>query len=131
MTQRPRWTFLLALGVLSVIALAGVGAASGAKVVNVKSTVTIKSGEGAEFTGKVNAAQKKCKAKRKVKLFMEPYSGEDDELVGTAKTNASGEWSIQGSFIAGIYHAQVISSFVHTGSGDFHCLGYIGMSARF
>ena len=48
MSQRPRWILLPALGMLAAIALAAVGPASAAKVTNVKSTVTIKSGEGTE-----------------------------------------------------------------------------------
>jgi hypothetical protein len=131
MSQRPRWVSLLLPGVLAAIVLAGVGSATAAKVTNVKSTVTIKSGEGTEFTGKVSAAQKKCRVGRKVKLIMEPYSGGEDELVGTAKTDASGAWEMKGSFMAGIYHAEVTSSFVHSGSETFHCLGKVGLSARF
>jgi hypothetical protein len=131
MSQRPRWISLLLPGVLAAIVLVGVGSATAAKVTNVKSTVTIKSGEGTEFTGKVSTAQKKCRSGRKVKLIMEPYSGGEDELVGTAKTDASGAWKMKGSFMAGIYHAEVTSSTVHTGSGAFHCLGDVGLSARF
>lgn len=121
---------------LSMIALLGTlvltGPAIGhAHVEKVKSTVTIKSGEGTEFTGKVTAAQKKCRAGRKVKLFMEPYSGAADELVGTAKTNASGAWRIEGSFLAGIYHAQVSASTVHTVHDTFRCQVDLSVSARY
>ena len=76
---RPRWFF----APLSAIALALLVAGSAighAHVTKVKSTVTIKSGKGTEFTGNVKAAQKKCRAGRKVKLFMEPYSGGKDEI---------------------------------------------------
>lgn len=128
MSQRLRWILLPALGLLAVVA---VGPATAAKVVNVKSTVTIKSGEGSEFTGKVTSAQKKCRSGRTVKLFMEPYSGEKDELVGTARTNAAGLWEIKGSFMAGIYHAQVTSSYAHTGSETIHCQIDLSVSARF
>jgi len=121
--------------VLSAIALSAMvlaGSAIGhAHVEKVKSTVTIKSGKGTEFTGKVTAAQKKCRAGRKVKLFMEPYSGGADELVGSAKTNASGAWRIEGSFMAGIYHAQAIAATVHAGDDTFRCQVDLSVSARY
>jgi hypothetical protein len=131
MSPRPRWISLLVPGALAAIVLLGAGSATAAKVTNVRSTVTIKSGEGTEFTGKVNAAQKSCRSGRKVMLFREPYSGSKDKLVGTAKTDASGAWEMQGSYTAGIYHAQVASSFVHIDSITVHCLFAVGMSARF
>jgi hypothetical protein len=131
MSQRPRWMLLPALGVLAALVLVAGGPASAAKVTNVKSTVTIKSGEGSEFTGKVTSTQKKCRLGRKVKLVMEPYSGGKDEVVDTAKTNATGAWEMHGSYMAGIYHAEVTSTFVHTDSGTFHCLVAIGVSHRY
>jgi hypothetical protein len=85
MSRRHRWIPLAALATLAAFALMAVGPATAAKVTNVKSTVTIKSGEGAKFTGKVTSAQKKCRSGRKVKLFMEPYSGGRDKLVGRPK----------------------------------------------
>jgi hypothetical protein len=131
MPQRHRWIFLPMLCSLAAFALIGAGSATAGKVKNVKSTVTIKSGEGTEFTGKVSAAQKACTRGRKVKLLMEPYSGGSDELVGTAKTDVTGAWEMKGSFMAGVYHAEVTSSFVHSGSDTFHCLARVGLSARF
>ena len=128
MSKRSRWISLPALGVLAVVA---VGPATAAKVTNVKSTVTIKSGEGTEFTGKVTSTQKACRRARKVKLVMEPYSGGKDEVVDTAKTDATGAWEMQGSYMAGIYHAEVTSTFVHTDSGTLHCLIAIGVSHRY
>jgi hypothetical protein len=101
---------LLVLGVLGAALLPGAGPAIAGKVTKVKSTVTITSGEGAEFKGKVTAGNKKCRAGRKVKLFMEPYSGTEDELVGSATTNGAGNWEMKGSFMAGMYHAQVSAS---------------------
>ena len=118
---------LLVLGVGSLI----FGAVAVASVKQVKSTVTIASGEGSEFTGKVKAGQKACRAGRKVKLFMEPYSGEDDELVGTATTSASGAWKIEGSFMAGIYHAEVVKRTVHDDGDTFRCQVDLSVSARY
>jgi hypothetical protein len=131
MSRRHRWISLAAPVVLAAFALAAIGPASAAKVTSVKSTVTIKSGEGSEFTGKVSSAQKRCRSGRKVKLFMEPYSGGKDELVGSAKTNSSGAWELKGSFMAGIYHAEVTSSVVHTGSGTLNCRLDISASAKY
>jgi hypothetical protein len=131
MSQRLRLILLAALGALAAVALAAVGPATAAKVTNVKSTVTIKSGEGSEFTGKVSSAQKACRRGRKVKLLRESDSGGKDELVGTDKTDATGAWEIKGSFMAGMYHAEVTSSYVHSGSDTFHCLARVGFTARF
>jgi hypothetical protein len=118
---------VLALGAGSLF----FGAVASASVTKVKSTVTITSGEGSEFTGKVKAGQKACRSGRKVKLFMEPYSGEEDELVGTATTNASGAWTIEGSFMAGMYHAEVASRTVHAGGDTFRCQVDLSVSAKF
>jgi hypothetical protein len=131
MSRRLRWISLAALGALAAIALVAVGPATATKVTKVKSTVTIKLGEGAKFTGKVSAGQKSCRSKRKVELFMEPYSGDEDELVGTARTDSTGAWQIKGSFMAGIYHAEVKSRFVNTDAVILHCLFAVGMSARY
>ena len=118
MMSRSRWTRLLALSLLGAAALIVPGPATAGKVTQVKSNVTITSGEGTEFTGKVTAGNKKCRKGRLVKLVNEPYSSaEKDKVVGTAKTNSAGNWEIRGSFMAGIYHAQVNSSYVHSGSG--------------
>ena len=131
MRQRPRWMLLPVLGVLAAIALVAVGPATATKVTNVKSTVTIKSGEGSKFTGKVSSAQKACTRGRKVKLLMEPYSGGKDELVGTTKTKSNGIWNLTGSFMAGVYHAEVTSSVVRTDSGTLNCRFDISVSARY
>ena len=131
MSRRHRWISLAAPVVLAAFALAVVGSATATKVTNVKSTVTIKSGEGSKFTGKVSAAQKACTRGRKVKLLMEPYSGGKDELVGTAKTNSSGTWELRGNFMAGVYHAEVTSSFVHTDSATLNCRFDISVSAKY
>jgi hypothetical protein len=128
---RPRRFLVLALATTCLTALAIGSAAGHAHITKVKSVVTIKSGKGTEFTGKVNAIQKKCRPGRKVKLFMEPYSGGKDELVGTAKTNASGAWRMEGSFLAGIYHAQVTGATVHSGGDTLRCQVDLSVSARY
>jgi len=130
MSRRHLWISLAPV-VLAACALAATGPASAAKVTKVRSTVTIRSGEGSEFTGKVSSAQKRCRSGRKVKLFMEPYSGGKDELVGSAKTDSNGIWELKGSFMAGIYHAEVTSSFVHAGSETLSCSFDISVSAKY
>jgi hypothetical protein len=109
---------LLALG--AVVSLAAVPAS--ASVTTVKSTVTITSGEGTEFTGKVNSAKKQCRAGRTVKLFREAGSSRmGDPVVGTAKTNASGTWTMDGSFLTGVYYAQVIATLIHIHGMSYRC----------
>jgi hypothetical protein len=120
---------MLALSVVGASVLLA-GSATAAKVTNVKSKVTITSGEATEFTGKVTAGNKKCVRGRKVKLFMEP-SGAKDELVGIAMTNSAGNWEMKGRFLAGIYHAQVTGSNVDSPSATYHCLPDVGLSLRF
>lgn len=129
---RSRLFLVSALSAIGLTLLVLAGSAIGhAHVTKVKSTVTIQSGKGTEFTGKVKAAQKKCRSRRKVQLFMEPYSGGADELVGTAKTNASGTWRMEGSFLAGIYHAKVTAATVHSGDDTFRCQFDLSVSARY
>jgi hypothetical protein len=127
MKSKMLFLALLALGAGSLV----YGAVAAASVKQVKSTVTIASGEGSEFTGKVSAGQKLCRSGRKVKLFMEPYSGEDDELVGTATTNRSGAWTIEGSFMAGIYHAEVVRRTVHDDGDTIRCQVDLSLSAKY
>jgi hypothetical protein len=102
-------------------------------VKTVKSTVTITSGNGNEFKGKVSSSQKACRANRKVTLFKEPYAGEgdEDEAVGTDKTNASGAWAMQGMFIAGLYYARVATALVHVNGEPIRCAFDVNMATRF
>ena len=129
MMSRPRWIPLLALGVLSAALLPAAGTATAGKVINAKSTVTISSGAGTVFTGTVSSSQKKCKADRSVKLFYEV--GGNDKVIDITKTNSSGNWGMHGRFAAGMYHAQVGGTTIHTPRVDIHCLGDVSISARF
>jgi hypothetical protein len=134
--SRMRWTSVSALGVLSAVLLVSVAFAS---VSSVKSTVTITSGKGTEFTGKVNAAKKKCRAHRTVKLYTEAssaYVGSGsarmgDVLVDTAKTDASGAWSMDGSFIAGVYYAQVMALLVNVNGTMYRCAGDLSLRMHY
>jgi hypothetical protein len=127
--SRSRCAPVIVLSALCAVGLLAVGAAPAAKVTNVKSSVTITAGKGTEFKGRVTAANKKCRKGRKVKLFKE--MGSEDELVGTAKTNASGVWLMPGSYLAAIYHAEVARMVIQTDSGRLNCLFAISMSARY
>jgi hypothetical protein len=128
-----RWTaivLLVSLGALSW-ALAAGGAEAGTGGGQVKSTVKITSGEGTKFTGKVLASKPKCRAHRTVKLYFESggsarADGEAGasgagELVGTARTNAAGAWTMEGNFLAGVYYAAVVATIVHSGGLPVHC----------
>jgi hypothetical protein len=124
-----RLVLVLALVALGVAALS-VGLAAGA-VQTVKTTVTIASGEGTAFTGKVSSPKKQCRDDRNVTLYMKPYGGGADIAVGSDKTDASGAWSIEGSFAAGIYYARVASVLVHSGGSTLRCAYDWTMPARF
>jgi hypothetical protein len=112
---------VVCLALLSAMLL-GVGPASAA-VKTVKTTVKITSGEGSEFKGKVSSSMRQCRAGRTVKLYMEVESARatGDTLVGTAKTDASGVWDLEGSFIAGVYYARVASLLFHAHGQAFRC----------
>ncbi len=134
--SRMRWTVALALCALGAMLLASAALAS---VSSVKSTVTITSGKGTEFTGKVNAAKKKCRAHRTVKLYTEASSAYvgpgsarmGDVLVDTAKTDASGAWSMDGSFIAGVYYAQVVALLVNVNGTMYRCAGDLSLRMHY
>jgi hypothetical protein len=124
-----RWA-MAAVVLAGVVALVvGPAAASTTKV---QSTVVITRGEGAEFTGKVKAAKKRCRAGRTVKLYRDAGSSRSDsDLVGTAKTNASGNWTMDGNFFAGVYYAQVLSLLVMIEGAPFRCLGDMSLRAHY
>lgn len=131
MMSRLRWMFLTALCALGAVALMAVGPANAAKVTTVKSTVTITSGNGDEFTGKVSSAKKQCRDDRKVTLYMKPYGGGADVTVGSDRTNRSGVWTLEGSFVAGIYYARVTSAVVRANGVPIRCNFDLSMSARY
>jgi hypothetical protein len=122
---------------LLVLALIAVGSgvlclgSAAAAVRTVKSTVTIASGEGSEFRGKVSSPKKECRDDRRVTLFMKPYDGSADLAVGRDETNASGIWTIEGSFVAGIYYAKVATALEHEGDSTVRCTFDLTMAARF
>ena len=121
------WVTVLCVFALGAM-VAPVGAAAAIKV---KSTVTILSGEGAEFTGRVSSAKKKCRIGRTVQLFREDDSGSGDDLVGTPKTNKSGTWTMDGSFFAGVYFARVVATIVHINGMAYRCTGDITLRQHF
>jgi hypothetical protein len=117
--------------VVAATALFAVGTAGAVKTA--KSTVTIGSGNGSEFKGKVSSPQKACRAHRKVTLFKKPYDYEEGaaEAVGTDKTDASGNWTIQGAFIAGLYYARVANALVHVNGEPIRCNVDLTLTMRY
>ena len=117
---------LVALGAASLFAVSALGA-----VKTVKSTVTITSGEGSEFKGKVSSSKKQCRENRKVTLYMKPYGGGADVAVASDKTDGSGAWSMEGSFLAGVYYARVASAVIHANGIPIRCAYDWTMPARY
>jgi hypothetical protein len=97
----------------------------------VKSTVTIASGEGAEFTGRVASPKQRCRSGRTVKLFREDDSGSGGELEGTARTDRMGLWMMDGSFLAGVYYARVLPALFHLNGMTIRCAGDISIRQHF
>ena len=116
---------------LGAIAVAAVSALPATATAAVKSTVTITSGEGSEFTGKVTSPKQRCRAGRTVKLFREDDSGEGDSLAGTDKTDKTGAWTMDGSFLAGVYFARVLPAVFHLHGMTIRCAGDLSMRAHF
>ena len=125
MTRMTRWVPVLFLVALSA------AVASAPATAAVKSTVTIASGEGAEFTGKVTSPKQRCRAARTVKLFREDDSGGEDKLAGTAKTSKAGTWTMDGNFLAGVYFARVLPAVFHIHGMTLRCAGDISMRQHF
>jgi hypothetical protein len=125
MTRLMRWTcVLLLVGVATMVV-------PGAAMAAIKSTVTIASGEGDEFTGKVTSPKQRCKAGRTVKLFREDYESGDDSVVGTAKTGKTGAWTMDGSFVAGIFFARVLPTVFHVNGMAIRCAGDFSAHQRY
>jgi hypothetical protein len=125
-----RWMPALFLVVLAAVVSWAVAPASAATTV--KSTVTIASGEGAQFTGKVNSAKKKCRAGRTVKLYREGESSRTAySVAGTAKTDKAGTWTMDGSFLAGFYYARVLPLLIHINGMAYRCAGDVSLRQHF
>jgi hypothetical protein len=126
MTRFTRWLpVLLLVGIAAGLWIAPAATAA------VKSTVTIISGEGTEFTGKVTSPKQRCRAGRTVKLFREDDSGDGDTLAGTAKTNKTGHWTVDGEFLAGVYFARVLPALFHVNGMAIRCAGDYSMRQHF
>lgn len=127
--SKSRWASVLVLGVLGSVLLVSIAAA---KVTGVRSTVTISSGTGDRFAGKVSAAKKKCRADRTVRLFTEGDSARPgDVLVDVTKTDASGAWRMDGNFLAGVYYAQVVALMVMIDGDPYRCAGDLSVHMQY
>lgn len=127
--KKLRWRAptLLPLALIAALALVASAAARTA----VKSTVTIASGSGAEFTGKVGSAKKVCRSRRTVKLFRADGMTGSGTLVGTAKTNNVGAWTMDGNFLAGYYYARVQQRAVHLEKMVIQCAADVSVRRHF
>jgi hypothetical protein len=98
-----------------------------------RSTVTISSGRGSQFTGKVASAKKQCRAGRPVKLYLEGGAPgrPGDKVVGTANTDLTGKWAIFGAFLEGTYYAGVASMMVRDRTGTYHCGADWSLAAQY
>ncbi len=88
-----------------------------------KSTVTISSGRGSQFTGKVASGKRQCRAGRTVKLYLEGGAPgrPGDKVVGTANTDLAGNWAIFGSFLEGTYYAGIAREVIRDRTGTYRC----------
>lgn len=125
MTRLPRWMCVLVLVGMAAMVTPGTAMAA------VKSTVTITSGEGSEFTGKVTSPKQRCKAGRTVKLYREDDSGGEDDVVGRAKTTKTGAWVMDGSFIAGVFYARVLPAVFQVHGMTLRCAGDFSVRQHF
>jgi hypothetical protein len=134
--SRVRWVSVLALSGLAALLLASTAVG---KATSVRSTVTIVSGEGAKFSGKVAAAKRKCRANRTVRLYTEGASAyaeagsarPGDVLVDVAKTDATGAWRMDGNFYAGVYYAQVLALLVMIDGDPYRCAPDLSLRMRY
>jgi hypothetical protein len=110
-------------------ATAGLAAGQAKPDDSAKSRVKITEGGPSLFEGKVTSKEDKCERKRKVKLYYStsPNSGKGGNVVGSAKTDRDGRWSMGGMFFAGYYHAEAPED----EKGDLLCKTAIGLTARF
>ena len=88
------------LGLAAVLAVAGSVPAWGTRTVKIPSRVTIAS-SGTTMHGHVRSPNANCIEGRKVKLKIDS-SGGNDQVIGTATTNAHGRWRIRVSGFAGV-----------------------------
>ncbi|HEX7059400.1 MAG TPA: hypothetical protein VF176_06070 [Solirubrobacterales bacterium] len=118
-----RWTRSVAAVALVVLGATGLLLDGALAKKFTKSTVTISSGRGSQFTGKVASHKMQCRAGRTVKLYLEggPSGRHGDKVVGTANTDARGNWAIFGGFLEGIYYAGIARVVVHSGTATYRC----------
>ncbi|HMI81637.1 MAG TPA: hypothetical protein VK480_07600 [Solirubrobacterales bacterium] len=96
--------------------------------------MTITSGEGTEFTGKVTSPKAKCRAGRTVKLYRDNESSRAAyayTVVDTAKTDRMGNWTMEGSFIAGVFYARVLPMLIHLNGMTYRCAGDVSLRQHF
>jgi hypothetical protein len=87
------------------------------------SQVTIDQGGPKGAEGHVSSKQKRCRRGRVVNLFVEDEATGDLVKVGTARTNAAGEWEIEVDLFAGNYVAKVTLKVVNFHGMSYTCRG--------
>lgn len=126
--------FTRRLPVLFLVAAAALMLSAASASAAIKSTVTITSGEGTEFTGKVTSPKAKCRAGRTVKLYRDNESSRAAyayTVVDTAKTDRMGNWTMEGSFIAGVFYARVLPMLIHLNGMTYRCAGDVSLRQHF
>ena len=111
----------VAIGALVAVALCAIaGVSAGLADDTVKSKVKITEGGPNHFEGKVTSREEKCEKGRKVSLQYE-YGGpyRRGQVLDSDRTDADGDWELDGSFQAGLYQASVKKKT----KGDLTCRG--------
>jgi hypothetical protein len=92
--------------VLCATAIAGLGTAEGHRF-NAPTTVRITDGGPTGASGSVTSPRPVCLPNRTVTLFK--VQGSRHDKIGTATTDAQGQWRVQAHLLAGFYQATVSS----------------------
>lgn len=107
---------LAALLTLALVPAAATANSSG-------SQVTIDEGGPKGASGHVSSKQKRCRRGRVVNLFVEDEATGKLVKVGTARTNADGEWEIEVDLFAGNYVAKVTVKVIQIHGMSYTCRG--------
>lgn len=117
-----RFRLSMTAAVLTSVLAFGAAALAGDSV---KTKVKITEGGPNLFAGTVSSKEPKCEKGREVTLHY--GEGESTSPVGTAKSDKEGNWELEGSFMAGEYHAEVSAK----RAGKVKCRATRGLRAQF
>jgi hypothetical protein len=102
--RSTRRSTLVVGAALCATAIAGLGTAEGHRF-NAPTTVRITNGGPTGANGVVSSPRAVCVANRTVTLFK--VQGARHDKIGTATTDAQGQWRVQAHLLAGFYQATV------------------------